>query len=118
MDAITVGGTAARPRNRMVVTSSDVGHFREDLKFSLWRINWMIHFGDNANSNCGQKLTRATFPVPFAVFAVTPTFLCGGTGGLYSTAFAETPCGGSGGAIAADWSLKMTLDRFRTYTGG
>lgn len=62
-------------------------------------------------------LTRATFPpAPVALFAVTPTFLCGGTGGLYSAEAGTTaaaldpgaiPCGGNGGG--AVWSLESTM---------
>lgn len=70
------------------------------------------------NKNPLITLTRATFPpAPVALFAVTPTFLCGGTGGLYSAEFGTTaaaaldpgaiPCGGNGGG--AVWSLKSTM---------
>lgn len=65
-----------------------------------------------------NTLTRATFPAggcPAAeLFAVIPTFRCGGTGGRYSdpgapaaTAAPGMPCGGNGGGI---WSLQLPVD--------
>lgn len=45
-------------------------------------------------------------------FAVTPIFLCGGTGGRYSTELISasgTPCGGSGGGMSS--SLQNQIKR-------